>query len=97
MAFFTYPLSQADLDVVDEIVKAAYNVPRSRRDTLYQYLQLQPDGAFVVKEDSIVVGFGAALDYGMFAYIGLMSVHPSAKTGSGTIVDGYTASMVSGT
>ena len=79
MTFSLSPLREADLDAVDEVVKAAYNLPRSRRDTLQHYLTLQPDGAFVVRDKDAIVGFGAALDYGSFAYIGLMSVHPSVQ------------------
>ncbi len=87
MIFSIHPLCETDLDAVDEVVKAAYNVPRSRKDTLHQYLKLQPDGAFVVKDNDTIVGFGAALDYGSFAYIGLMSVHPSVqKRGVGRLL-----------
>ena len=87
MTFSLHPLLEADLDSVDEVVKAAYNLSGSRKDTLRQYLKLQPDGAFVVKDNDSIVGFGAALDYGAFAYIGLMSVHPSVqKRGVGRIL-----------
>ena len=87
MTFSLHSLLEADLDAVDEVVKAAYNIPRSRKDTLRQYLKLQPDGALVVKDNDVIVGFGAALDYGSFAYIGLMSVHPSMqKRGVGRLL-----------
>ena len=87
MTFSLHPLLQTDLDAIDEVVKAAYSISRSRKETLYQYLQLQPDGAFVVKEEDTIVGFGAALDYRTFAYIGLMSVHPSVqKRGVGRLL-----------
>ena len=87
MSFSVHLLQEVELDAVSEIVKAAYNMPYSRKDTLTRYLDLQPDGAFVVKDNGNVVGFGAALDYGPFAYIGLMSVHPSAqKRGVGQLL-----------
>lgn len=87
MTFSLHPLREADLDAIDEVVKAAYSIPHSRKDTLRHYLTLQPDGAFVVKENDATVGFGAALDYGLFAYIGLMSVHPSVqKRGVGRLL-----------
>ncbi len=87
MPFSLQPILEADLNAVDEVVKAAYNIPSSRKDTLQQYLELQPDGAFVVMDNDKVVGFGAALDYKTFAYIGLMSVHPSAqKRGVGRLL-----------
>ena len=87
MTFSLHPFSEKDLDAVDEVVKAAYNLSGGRKDTLRQYLKLQPDGAFVVKDNDTTVGFGAALDYSSFAYIGLMSVHPSVqKRGVGRLL-----------
>ncbi len=87
MTFSLHLLLESDLDAVDEVIMAAYNVPSSRKDTLQQYLELQPDGAFVVMDNDKVVGFGATLDYNIFAYIGLMSVHPSAqKRGVGRLL-----------
>ena len=98
MTFSLRPFSKIDIDAIDEVVKAAYNLPHSRKDTLRQYLKLQPDGAFMVKDNDTIVGFGAALDYSAFAYIGLMSVHPSAqKRGVGRLLMNYTARMVDGT
>ncbi len=87
MTFSLHPFSEIDIDAVDEVIKAAYNIPHSRKDTLHQYLKLQPDGAFVVKDNDAIVGFGAALDYGTFAYIGMMSVHPAVqKRGVGRLL-----------
>ncbi len=87
MTFSLHLLRESDLDAVDEVVKAAYNIPSSRKDTLQQYLELQPDGVFVVMDNDKVVGFGAALDYKTFAYIGLMSVQPTAqKRGVGRLL-----------
>jgi GNAT superfamily N-acetyltransferase len=72
-------LTEADLTETAEVVKAAYNVPYSRKDSLQLYLALQSGGSFIAKNNGSVVGFGGALDYGPFAYIGLMSVHPSMQ------------------
>ncbi|HVB75167.1 MAG TPA: GNAT family N-acetyltransferase [Ktedonobacteraceae bacterium] len=63
----------------DEVVKAAYNNPAGRPETLYRYLALQPDGAFIAQEDGRIVGFGGAINYATFGYIGLMSVHPAMQ------------------
>jgi GNAT superfamily N-acetyltransferase len=73
------PLTSAELDGTDEVIKAAYNVGPARKESLQRYLALQPDGCFVVKDDSTMIGFGGALDYDSFAYIGLMSVHPTMQ------------------
>jgi len=74
-----HPFTEAELEAVDEIIKLAYEVQQSRKESLRRYPALQPGGAFVAKHDDIVIGFGGALDYGPFAYIGLMCVHPSMQ------------------
>lgn len=79
MSIFVHPLREADLDATDAVVMAAYNVPTSRKSSLQLYMTLQPDGAYVAKDGDTIVGFGAALNYGLFAYIGLMSTHPSMQ------------------
>lgn len=79
MSLTVHPLTEAELDATNEVIKAAYNNPYGREETLRRYLALQPDGTCIVKEDSRVVGFGGAIDYGPFAYIGLMSVLPAMQ------------------
>ena len=79
MSITVYPLREVDLDATDVVVMAAYNVEQSRKSSLRLYMDLQPDGAFIAKESDTIVGFGAALNYGPFAYIGLMSVRPVAQ------------------
>ena len=79
MSITVHPLREADLDATDAVVIAAYNVTQSRKSSLRFYMDLQPDGAFVAKDGETIVGFGAALNYGPFAYVGLMSVHPAAQ------------------
>ncbi len=66
---------------------AAYNVVQSRKDGLRSYLTFQSAGSFVAKDDDAVVGFGGVLDYGPFAYVGLMSVSPTVqKRGVGQLL-----------
>ena len=79
MSLSISPLTNADLTETAEVVKAAYNVPYSRKDSLQLYLALPSGGSFIAKNNGSVVGFGGVLDYGPFAYIGLMSVHPSMQ------------------
>ncbi|HCI80545.1 MAG TPA: hypothetical protein DHW02_12745, partial [Ktedonobacter sp.] len=79
MSIIVRSLQQADLDATDAVVMAAYNVPTSRKSSLQLYMTLQPDGAYVAKDGDTIVGFGAALNYGPFAYIGLMSAHPTMQ------------------
>ena len=87
MSFSVSPMRETDLDASDEVVIAAYHLTRGRKETLRRYLTLQPDGAFVVRDGDTIVGLGAALDYGAFAYIGLISVHPAMqKRGIGKLL-----------
>lgn len=87
MGLSVHLLVEAELEATDAIVMAAYNVPYSRKEALRRYLAIQPDGAFVVKQRDTIIGFGAAIDYGPFAYIGLMSVHPAMqKRGVGRLL-----------
>ncbi len=82
-----HPFTEAELEITNEMLKAAYNVPLSRKESLCRYLALQPDGAFVAKHDDRIIGFGGAMDYGSFAYIGLMAVHPTMqKRGVGRLI-----------
>jgi GNAT superfamily N-acetyltransferase len=76
-----------DLEATNAVVMAAFDVQSSRQEALRRYLALQPDGAFIAKENDSIVGFGAVMDYGGFAYVGLMSVHPGVqKRGIGRLI-----------
>lgn len=72
------PLLETDIDSTDTVIQAAYG-SSSRKATLYHYLHFQADGAFVAKKADAIVGFGGFLDYGRFAYIGMMSVAPGEQ------------------
>jgi GNAT superfamily N-acetyltransferase len=74
-----HPFTSAELAATDEVIIAAYHLAQGRKSTLQRYLTLQPDGAFVAKQGSRIVGFGAAKLYTSFAYIGLMAVHPALQ------------------
>ena len=52
-----HPFTEAELEVTNEMLRAAYNVPLSRKESLCRYLSLQPGGAFVAKHDGMVIGF----------------------------------------
>lgn len=87
MSITIFPFTEAELDATDAVVMAAYNVMQSRKDSLRSYLTFQSAGSFVAKDNDAVVGFGGVLDYGPFAYVGLMSVSPAAqKQGVGQLL-----------
>jgi ribosomal protein S18 acetylase RimI-like enzyme len=70
-------LTTADFNNIDPVLRAAYGTPSSFQSELQIYLQLQPDGWLIAECDGVPVGMVGAVDYGTFAYIGLLSVHPS--------------------
>ncbi len=72
-------MTEADLDAANEVVTAAYQPPASRRRELGRYLALQPDGWLLAALDGEPVGVVGAIDYGPFAYVGMMSVHPQVQ------------------
>src|SRR5437016_9146522 len=87
MSISVHQMRESDIEATNVVIKAAYNNPHGREETLRRYLQLQPDGVYVAKEGGQIVGFGGTINYGAFAYIGLMSVHPSMqRQGVGQII-----------
>jgi GNAT superfamily N-acetyltransferase len=79
--------THTDLEATDAVVMAARGVQSSRQEALRRYLALQPDGAFIAEENDSILGFGAVMDYGAFAYVGLMSVQPRVqKRGIGRLI-----------
>ncbi len=87
MSITIFPFTEAELDATDDVVMAAYHVLQSRKDSLRSYLTFQSAGSFVAKDNDAVVGFGGVLDYGPFAYVGLMSVSPTVqKRGVGQLL-----------
>ena len=69
-------LSAVDIPAADKIVMSAFGQSESRLDEMRRYLEIQPDGYFVAEQAGIMLGMVGAIDYGTFAYIGLMVVWP---------------------
>jgi predicted N-acetyltransferase YhbS len=74
------PIGQQDVPVCDELLKNAFGGSDSRAVELYRYLEIQPDGWFIAARDDHIIGSVGAVDYGTFAYIGLMAVLPEARS-----------------
>jgi ribosomal protein S18 acetylase RimI-like enzyme len=75
------PLGTDDLGPVDDLLKAAFHAGAniSFQPRLRRYLALQPDGWFVGEEAGQLVGTVGAIDYGAFAYVGLMAIRPERQ------------------
>lgn len=72
-------LTEAELDIASDILVSAYHFTGNRSAMLYDYLAVQPDGWWLVLADGVPVGYGGAVDYGAFSYVGMLSVYPSLQ------------------
>jgi len=73
------PLTHADFDEVDLVLRSAYKRDRPHHSQLMLHLFLQPEGTLVAKADGRTVGFGAITDFGSFSYVGLMATRPDLQ------------------
>jgi predicted N-acetyltransferase YhbS len=72
-------LTRGDVAVADDILVAAFAAARSYAHDLNRNLAIQPDGWFMALRDGTPVGTAGSIDYGAFAYVGLVSVRPEAQ------------------
>jgi ribosomal protein S18 acetylase RimI-like enzyme len=79
MTILIRDLVDADLETADAVLKMAFRSPVSRLHDLWFYRQIQPDGWFAALQDEHLVGTVGAINYGAFAHVGLMAVHPDAQ------------------
>jgi ribosomal protein S18 acetylase RimI-like enzyme len=73
------PLVDSDLERADDILKLAFQGSVSRLSELQLYRRIQPDGWFIATREDIPVGMVGATNYGAFAHVGFMAVHPQAQ------------------
>jgi GNAT superfamily N-acetyltransferase len=69
-------LTEADVDLAELMLMAAYGESKSFKSELSKYLRLQPDGWLVAESGSELIGMVGTVDYGSFAYIGMVAVDP---------------------
>jgi ribosomal protein S18 acetylase RimI-like enzyme len=72
-------LADDDLVKADTLLSAAFQSPVSRIQDLHFYRQIEPDGWFVALLEGNLVGMVGAVNYRVFAHVGLMAVNPSAQ------------------
>ncbi len=78
-------LAEQDIPAIDLLLKASYGDLENRIPRIERYQRLQLDGWFLAMLDDAPVGVVGAIDYGPFAYSGLLGVHPYAqRKGIGT-------------
>ncbi|GAC1361115.1 MAG: GNAT family N-acetyltransferase [Ktedonobacteraceae bacterium] len=73
------PMTLEDVASIDPLLIQAYNANSSFQDELEYYLRLQPDGWFFALDHTTPVGMGGVMNYGSFAYIGLIAVAPTMQ------------------
>jgi predicted N-acetyltransferase YhbS len=69
-------LALSDIDEADRILSSAFRTSDSRRTELQHYLTLQPNGWFAAECDGKLTGTVGAVNFGEFAYLGMMAVDP---------------------
>jgi GNAT superfamily N-acetyltransferase len=70
--------SDAELDRVDGLLTLAYG-SASRRSEVALYLELQPDGWFVIEDGGEIVAVAGCLAWGSFSWLGLVATHPEFR------------------
>ncbi len=69
-------LTEDDIPIAHEILRAAYGGPTNR---MSRYLTLQPNDWLLALADEAAVGLGGATHYSSFSYIGMLGVLPSMQ------------------
>ncbi len=72
-------LVETDVPAADQILKSAFRSEESREADLRRYLALEPRGWRLALRENQPVGMVGAIEYGPFAYLGLMAVHDRAQ------------------
>lgn len=72
-------MTSTDIATVDPILMAAYASSWSFEEELTHALALEPDGWFMALLDGKPVGAGGAVNYGPFAYLGLIAILPEQQ------------------
>jgi predicted N-acetyltransferase YhbS len=73
------PLADTDFLEADAILRLAFQSSASRQQELKLYRQIQPDGWFAATQAGHLIGMVGATNYGAFAHVGMMAVHPEAQ------------------
>jgi predicted N-acetyltransferase YhbS len=73
------PLEAADIAAADDVLRTAFATEDTFQRRLRRYLTIQPDGWIVAEEGGSIIGMVGAIEYGTFAYVGMMGVHPDRQ------------------
>jgi predicted N-acetyltransferase YhbS len=79
MEITIHPFEDRDLDAADEVLRRSFGGEESRRHDLQIYRNIQPDGMYAARREETLVGLVGMIEYGIFAQVGYMAVHPSEQ------------------
>lgn len=80
-------IEPSDFAAADALVRAAFHSTVSFAPALRRYYAIEPEGMFVATTAEGLSGIAGAFDYGAFAYVGPMAVHPDRqKRGIGRVL-----------
>ena len=68
-----------DIPEADGLMNLAFSLPGNRQAEMRRYLTMQPDGFLTLREGGELTAMVGAVDYGTFAWIGLMAVKPERQ------------------
>jgi predicted N-acetyltransferase YhbS len=69
-------ITEADFEAAERILQAAFAITESRRDDIRRYYALQSESYFIALIDGEPAGMAGAVNYGSFAFVGMMAVDP---------------------
>jgi predicted N-acetyltransferase YhbS len=72
-------LEDADLEQADAILQLAFQDSTSRLHDLRMYRKMEPKGWLVATRGDDLRGMVGAVNYGAFAHVGFMAVHPDTQ------------------
>ena len=72
-------LTEADVAGADDVLRSAFSASDSYTAEIRRCLALQAEGWLVAIAQGLPVGMVGAVDYGPFAWVGLMGVHAEAQ------------------
>jgi predicted N-acetyltransferase YhbS len=86
-----------DIPQADRLMNLAFASSGSRQDEIRRYLSMQPDGWLTLREAGELTAMVGAVDYGSFAWIGLMAVRPERqRQGLGNLLLGRLLAWLDG-
>jgi GNAT superfamily N-acetyltransferase len=69
-------ITENDFGVAERILQSAFAITESRLDDIRRYHALQSESYFLALIDGEPAGMAGAVNYGLFAFVGMMAVDP---------------------